>query len=78
MSAILENNIDTLISQHPDGYSLEQPFYCSDEVFQRDMDRLIGQRWLLVDHVSRIPNKGDYFLFDIGEESIIIIRQSDE
>jgi phenylpropionate dioxygenase-like ring-hydroxylating dioxygenase large terminal subunit len=78
MSAVLEKNIDTLISQHPDGYSLEQPFYCSDEVFQRDMNRLISQRWLLVDHISRIPNKGDYFLFDIGEESIIIIRQSDE
>ncbi|NKB35575.1 MAG: Rieske 2Fe-2S domain-containing protein [Gammaproteobacteria bacterium] len=78
MSAILKENIDTLISQYQDGYSLEQAFYCSDEVYQRDMNRLISQRWLLVDHVSRIPNKGDYFLFDIGEESIIIIRQSDE
>ena len=42
------------------------------------MERLLSRRWLLVDHESRIPDKGDYFLFNIGNESIIIIRESDD
>lgn len=78
MSAVLKNDIDSLIANYKDGYSLEQAFYIAPDIFARDMDRLITQRWLLVDHASRIPNKGDYFLFDIGDESIIIIRQSEE
>ena len=32
---------------------------------------------MFVGHVSRIPNYGDYFLFNIGKESIIIIRDKD-
>jgi len=78
MSAVLKNEIDEMIANYQNGYSLEQGFYVSPDIFERDMDSLISQRWQLVDHVSRIPKKGDYFLFDIGNESIIIIRQSDD
>ncbi len=60
------------------GYSFEREFYTSDAVFQADMDQVIGQKWILVGHVSRIPNKGDYFLFKIGAEQIIIIRENAE
>ena len=31
----------------------------------------------MVDHVSRIPNPGDYFLFNAEKESIILIRGRD-
>ena len=78
MSSVLKLDIDSLVANQREGYSLEQPFYQSAEIFQRDMDRLVSQRWLLVDHESRIPNKGDYFLFEIGNESIIIIRESED
>jgi phenylpropionate dioxygenase-like ring-hydroxylating dioxygenase large terminal subunit len=58
------------------GYSFDQEFYASDAVFKADMDRVISQKWLLAGHVSRIPNKGDYFLFRIGVEQIIVIREN--
>ena len=58
------------------GYSFEQEFYTSDAVFQADMDRVVGRKWILAGHSSRIPNKGDYFLFKIGVEQIIIIREN--
>jgi len=60
------------------GYSLEQPFYISDAVFEADMDHVISQKWIMAGHVSRIPNKGDYFLYKIGGEQIIIIRENTE
>jgi phenylpropionate dioxygenase-like ring-hydroxylating dioxygenase large terminal subunit len=58
------------------GYSLDQDYYCSDAVFKLDMDRIISRKWIMAGHISRIPNKGDYFLFRIGGEQIIIIREN--
>ncbi len=58
------------------GYSFDQEFYTNDAVFEADMAHVISRKWLLAGHVSRIPNKGDYFLFRVGKEQIIVIRES--
>jgi phenylpropionate dioxygenase-like ring-hydroxylating dioxygenase large terminal subunit len=58
------------------GYSLPQDYYASEAVFKADFDTVISQKWIVAGHVSRIPNKGDYFLFKIGGEQIIVIRES--
>jgi len=59
------------------GYSLRREFYCDDAVFAADMQQVVGRKWIVAGHVERVPHKGDYFLFRIGNESIIVIR-SDE
>ena len=59
------------------GYSLEQEFYTSETVFKADFEQVIGKKWIVAGHVSRIPNKGDYFLFRIGAEQIIVIRENE-
>ena len=76
MSQFNKHDLHHLIARQNGGYSLEQDFYCSPEIFTRDMKQLISKRWLMVDHASRIPNVGDYFLFNIGNESIIVIRET--
>src|ERR1700722_19384264 len=53
------------------GYSLDRQFYCDDAVFAADMERVVSRKWLVAGHVDRVRNKGDYFLFKIGDESII-------
>ena len=37
----------------------------------------MGRKWLVAGHVDRVKRKGDYFLFKVGMESIIVVR-SDE
>jgi Rieske 2Fe-2S family protein len=59
------------------GYSLERRFYCDDAVYAADMERVVGRKWIVAGHVDRVRRKGDYFLFKIGTESIIVVR-SDE
>ncbi|HWG69819.1 MAG TPA: aromatic ring-hydroxylating dioxygenase subunit alpha [Steroidobacteraceae bacterium] len=59
------------------GYSLDRRFYCDDAVFAADMQRVVGRKWIVAGHIDRVRHKGDYFLFRIGDESIIIVR-SDE
>ncbi|HUX72738.1 MAG TPA: aromatic ring-hydroxylating dioxygenase subunit alpha [Steroidobacteraceae bacterium] len=59
------------------GYSLERKFYCGDDFFAMDMARVVGRKWIVAGHIDRVPRKGDYFLFKIGAESLIVVR-SDE
>jgi len=59
------------------GYSLTRDFYCADAVFAADMERVVGTKWLVAGHVDRVRSKGDYFLFKVGDESIIIVRSDD-
>ena len=78
MDTATRPDLDRLISEQRDGYTLAQPFYCDEDILRADIDRLLGRRWLLVDHVSRIPDQGDYFLFRIGGEEIVIVRENEE
>src|SRR5665213_2950180 len=59
------------------GYSLDRRFYCDDAVFAADMERVVGRKWIVAGHIDRVRHKGDYFLFKIGAESIIIVRSDD-
>jgi phenylpropionate dioxygenase-like ring-hydroxylating dioxygenase large terminal subunit len=69
--------IERLAAKARSGYSLDREFYCSDAVFEADMENVIGRKWLVAGHIDRVRQRGDYFLFKVGEESIIIVR-SDE
>jgi len=59
------------------GYSLERKFYCDDDIFALDMARVVGRKWIVAGHVDRVPRKGDYFLFKIGAEALIVVRSDD-
>ena len=72
----MSQTMQQLVANAHLGYSLEQDFYTSEAVFKADMERVIGRKWLVAGHVSRIPSKGDYFLFKIGTEQIIVIREN--
>ena len=67
-----------LIKSQKDNFSLDQSFYTNKSIFEMDLKTFFFNQWVFVGHISRIKNKGDYFLFSIGEESIIIIRENED
>ena len=67
----------SLISTRRAGWSLERSFYTDAGVFARDLERVFMRQWLFAGHISQAPNLGDYFLFEMGNESLIIIRGQD-
>ncbi len=71
------SELKTLIKKQKTNYSLDQQFYVSQHIFDLDVKNIFSKQWVFVGHISRIPNYGDYFLFNIGKESIIIIRDKD-
>ena len=66
--------IDDLIGSYRPGRTLDREFYTHSEIFERDLERIYRRRWLFAGHISRIPRPGDYFLLNLGGESIIVIR----
>lgn len=59
------------------GLAMGAYFYRSELVYRRELDEILYKSWLYAGHVSQLPNAGDYFLFDLGEDSIILVRDSD-
>jgi phenylpropionate dioxygenase-like ring-hydroxylating dioxygenase large terminal subunit len=70
-------DIATLVEAQKKGYALAQPFYLSDEIFEKDVDCVFYQDWQLAGHVSEILEAGDYFLFEMMKESVIVVRGKD-
>lgn len=60
------------------GRSLPQRFYCDANVCADDIRFLGDSQWILADHGKRIPEPGDYFLFQFGPESVIVLRDRNE
>tara|TARA_Y100000590_G_scaffold411233_1_gene505067 strand:- start:1028 stop:2263 length:1236 start_codon:yes stop_codon:yes gene_type:complete len=71
-----KNEIKSLIEKQKKDHTLDQQFFTDNDIFELDIKKIFSRQWVFVGHVSRIPNFGDYFLFNIGHESIIIIRDN--
>ncbi|HEY8351517.1 MAG TPA: aromatic ring-hydroxylating dioxygenase subunit alpha [Sphingomonadales bacterium] len=56
---------------------LDPSRYYSREFMEKEWERMWTRVWLLAGPVSDAPEPGDYFTFDIGRESFIIVRTND-
>lgn len=68
------NKVQKLLNSHQHGWSLAQPFYLDHDVFEAEMETIWKKYWLFAGTVADIPRPGDYFLYKVGNDSIIIIR----
>jgi Rieske 2Fe-2S family protein len=56
---------------------LEKVFYEDPDIYERDIDRIFMKVWLYAGHQSEIPNPGDFFLYELAGESVIISHGND-
>lgn len=70
-------SIDALIEAQRPGYSLDQAFYTHPAIFERDRERVFRNHWFMAGHASQIPKAGDYLLFELAAESIILVRDAE-
>src|SRR5258708_32305359 len=76
-TANLGPKIAALMAGQRSGCSLPQECYGDPDVFHRDVERVLMRHWLCAGHESQAPKPGDYFLFDVAAESVIIVRGED-
>lgn len=66
--------IKQILKDHKDGMAMPREMYTSREVYDHDIASFWNRSWIWVGHICQLPEPGDYFLFDYGPESIIIVR----
>jgi Rieske 2Fe-2S family protein len=66
-----------LLERRKTGYSLEAPFYLSEEIFALDMQAIFREHWIQVAVEPEIPEPGDYVTVELGSDSILIVRDDD-
>jgi Rieske 2Fe-2S family protein len=66
-----------LLQDHRPGFSLAQDFYRAPAIFRAELDRFLAAHWLVAGHVSELPQRGDYFVLEGLESSIIVTRGAD-
>ena len=65
------------ISSRLPNYGLPRPFYHEELLYRIEMEYIWRGGWLFAGHSCQIPNPGDYFLYHVGEDSLIIVRGDD-
>lgn len=68
------NKLQKLLDHHHHGWSLAQPFYLDQDVFNAELETIWKKYWLFAGTIAEIPKPGDYFLYKVQNDSIIIIR----
>jgi len=73
-----KSSVEHLLEKYKSGWSLEQPFYTSEEVFEAEWKYIFQKHWLFAGNTAQIPKAGDYFLYHLQNDSIIIIRGNND
>ena len=58
--------------------SLPREYYVSPQHFTTELDKVWARQWIYVGHISQIPKRGDYFTFDLANESVLLVRDEDD
>lgn len=72
-----QQELNQLIDKQKIGYALDNVFYEDPDIYERDIERIFMRSWLYTGHQSEIPNPGDFFLYELDRESVIISHGTD-
>jgi Rieske 2Fe-2S family protein len=67
--------IRSLLAQHPEGFTLPQGLYSSQAAYEFDLEAIFHRSWLQVGIEGQIPEPGDYFTYQVGASSIVVLRE---
>jgi Rieske 2Fe-2S family protein len=76
-AADARSSIAALLAKQRKNYTLQPEFYLSSDIYRLDIDKVLMPHWQCVNHVSAIPNVGDYIVFDYDRDSVIVVRGAD-
>lgn len=57
--------------------TLPQEYYVSQRLFDEELEAIFSRHWLYAAHLSELGEPGSYILFELGSESLIVVRGRD-
>ncbi|HEY6483987.1 MAG TPA: aromatic ring-hydroxylating dioxygenase subunit alpha [Steroidobacteraceae bacterium] len=73
----MSERLKSLLDVCEGGHSLPGGLYRDRDIYATELRAIFMKSWLCIGHASQIPQRGDYFLFAIGDESVIVVRDAD-
>jgi Rieske 2Fe-2S family protein len=70
------DSLQKLFEGYREGYALPGAVYKDPGIFELEVEHILLKSWLYVGHQSLVPERGDYFLFEMAGESVILIRDA--
>jgi Rieske 2Fe-2S family protein len=70
-------DVAALIGRQRDGFGLEAQLYHAPPVLSEELAWIFRRHWLFVGHSCELPNRGDFFTYQIGDEPLIVVRGED-
>ncbi len=55
-------------------FTLPRDYFVSQEIFRAELEKIFYERWSCVGRAEQIDAAGKYFVCEIGEESVIVLR----
>ena len=68
------SGLNKLLDSREAGHGLPRPFYHEELLYRTEMESIWRKGWLFAGHSCQVPNPGDYFLYPVEGDSIIVIR----
>ncbi len=59
------------------GWTLPAAYYLDEQIFADELDTVYGTGWLFAGHSCELAAPGDYLLFELGTESVIVVRDEE-
>ncbi|ASJ61378.1 aromatic ring-hydroxylating dioxygenase subunit alpha [Sinorhizobium meliloti] len=70
-------SIHQLLARRASGFSLEQPFYVSPEIYALDLEHIFYREWLYAVPACQLARSGSYVTLRVGAYEVIIVRSRD-
>ncbi len=73
-----QSSITHLLDSRREGYALPAGLYTREDVFDADIDIFFRNHWIYVGLECDVPESGDATVVNIGNSSLILLRDDDE
>ncbi len=77
MNSIDPSVLKGMLDSRQPNHGLPRPFYFNEQLYQAEMETIWRRDWLFAGHSCQIPNPGDYFLYNVEGDSVIVVRGDD-